>query len=1056
MAWASEFGIEAHSFLAKTTATTPLEIITPSKPQETFNRQIDVAGIEAASPVTQAGAHPDATVSFTLNHNGTGIEAAPEAGEAKDVRVDLPPGLMGDPEAVPACGREAFQRSAFTSGEPTPLSDGCPPASQVGVAMLALHYSARPRTAPVYRIVTAPGYPASFGIPVAGFGIILNASVLSEGDYGLAVDVTDVAASPSLWSSTVTFWGVPTDRAHDSDRWNGETQSWGATLSSAERKPLLSNPTWCESGPLTTSVALDSWQKPGHFLPEDPFDVNYLSESPQPLGCEALSFGGPGAEASLTLQPAKHAAETPTGYEAKLTLPYNENPEGFANPTLRDATVTLPEGVVINPAGANGLGACSEQQIGYVGSGFPMPRPMHFSGAPAECPEDSKIGTVEVHTPLLNHPLKGEVYVAEQGKGNPFGSLLAIYLAVYDRETGIVVKLAGEVTPDPTTGQLTATFTDNPQLPFTELDLSFFGGPQASLRTPATCGTYTTSALLTPWSAPQTPAVTSTNSFKIDGGPNGAGCVASETQQPNSPSFEAGTVNPAAGAYSPFAMRLTRNDGSQRLKAVDVSLPPGLAGKIAGVTECPQSAIALAKSREGVLGGGALENASPACPASSLLGTATVTAGAGQAPYPVSGNVYFAGPYKGAPFSLLIVTPAVAGPYDLGTVVVRAALFIDPHTAQVSVKSDPIPSILHGIPLDIRSIGVKMTRNDFTFNPTNCEPMSVGGTVESLAGAKAAVSDRFQAAGCRALPFKPSFSVSTQAKVSRKDGASLKVMITQKPGEANLHKVDVQLPKILPSREETLKLACTAAQFESNPAACPAESKVGEAVVHTPILSSPLQGPAILVSHGGVAFPDLDLVLQGEGITIIATGHTQISKKGITYSRFETIPDAPISSMELNLPEGKYSILGAPAAKGSLCGRNLVMPTTIVGQNGAQIEELTRIKPEGCSNTLSVRGHHIKKRTLTLKIYVPTAGRLHVGGKGIRGKTRKIHGMNIVTVKVHEKRPGKLKTRVLIRFKAAGKGVKRQTKRFAVKFHAPKDRGKHHGRHRKHHGKKKG
>jgi len=963
----AEFGIESGSFLAKTHATVPM-IANITGGIKHNARMIDTGSITAAPPITQAGAHPDATARFELNLEPSG---APYD-NIKDSLVDLPPGFIGDPEAVPPCPLTAFANTAFNA-EGKPVRDGCSPVSQVGVVTLHLDQLIGVRyTSPVYRLEAPPGFPAAFGFQVFAFGVFLLPEVRSSGDYGLTMKAPNISAQDSVKGATLTFWGVPADPIHDSERWDDVTQSWGAP-SGLVAKPFIINPTWCGSGPLTTMISIDSWQEADHWLPEDRADPNYLAESPQPTGCEALRFGGPGAEASLTFQPAKHTAETPSGYEAKLTLPYNESPEGLASPTLRNTTVTLPEGVVVNPAGANGLGACSEHQIGYVGSGFPLPRPLHFTGEPAQCPEDSKIGTVEVHTPLLSHPLKGDVYVAAE-RENPFGSLLAIYLAIDDPETGIVVKLAGEVTPNPKTGQLTTTFTDNPQLPFTELDLSFFGGAQASLQTPAACGTYTTSSLLTPWSAPQTPAVTSTDSFKVQSGPGGSACVALESQQPNSPSFEAGTVNPAAGAYSPFVLHLARQDGTQRLKAIDVTLPPGLAGKIAGVEECPEAAIALAKSREVVLGAGALEQSSPSCPAGSLLGTATVTAGAGPDPYPVTGNAYFAGPYEGAPFSIVIVTPAVAGPYDLGTVVVRSALFIDAKTAQVTVKSDPIPTILQGIPLDVRSIDVDMSRSQFTFNPTSCTPMSVAGAVASAAGATAAVSDRFQVGGCRALAFKPGFHALTHATHTRAGGDYLHVLVASGQGQANIAKVHVQLPKRLPSRLSTLKLACTEAQFAANPAACPAGSFVGTATAYTPVLPVPLTGPAIFVSHGGAAFPDLDIVLQGDGVSVILTGNTFISRAGITSSTFASVPDVPVSRFDLVLPVGPHSAL---TGTGNLCSRvvtmrkrvrvrihgrlvsrtrrvrrrvrvKLTMPTTITGQNGAVIRQSTKLAVSGC------------------------------------------------------------------------------------------------------------
>jgi hypothetical protein len=974
----AEFGVEPGSFVAKVHPT--VAMLTIGGAQDEFaSREIDLAQIVGATPVTQAGAHPDASVSFVLEHTGTGV--ASKLGEVvKDVTVNTPAGLIGDPNAVPACSREAFQRTYRVSVNEEPLADGCPPASQVGVA--TVHQgggSVVARfTSAVYRITTANGKPASFGFAVDGNGIVIDPTIRSGGDYGLTVSTTDIDEEPfPLVDATVTLWGVPASPAHDAERFDNETREWGVALSSAEIKPFLSTPTWCESGSLMTSLRMDSWNEVGRFVPENPLDPNYLAQSPQPTGCEALRFGGPGAEASLTFQPAKHTADTPSGYEAQLTLPYNESPEGFANPTLRDTTVTLPGGVVLDPAGANGLGACSEQQIGYVGSGFPLPRPLRFTGEPAQCPDDSKIGTVEVHTPLLSHPLKGEVYVAAE-RENPFGSLLAIYITVYDPETGIVVKLAGKVEPDPQTGRLTATFTDNPQLPFTELDVSFFGGAQASLQTPAACGTYTTSSLLTPWSAPQTPAVTSTDTFKVQSGPGGSACVTGEAQQPNSPFFEAGTVNPAAGAYSPFALRLARQDGTQRLKAIDVTLPPGLAGKIAGIEECSDAAIAQARSREGVLGAGALEQSSPSCPAGSLLGTASVTAGAGPDPYPVTGNAYFAGPYDGAPFSVVIVTPAVAGPFDLGTVVVRSGLSIDPKTAQVTVKSDPIPSILDGVPLDVRSIDVDMSRSQFTFNPTSCAPTSVNGSVESPTGSRAAVSDRFQVGGCGSLRFRPSFSALIHARHTRKYGEYLHVVVTSGQGQANIAKVHVTLPKALPSRLSTLNHACPAATFAQDPAGCPSGSFVGTATAYTPVLSTPLTGPAIFVSHGAAGFPDLDVVLQGEGITIDLAGTTDIVK-GITTSTFASVPDVPVSRFDLVLPAGEHSAL---AAEGNLCARTvttlvkrrvhgkalyrkrrvkkrltLTMPTTITGQNDAVVEQKTKVAVQGCGG----RVRHVRR-----------------------------------------------------------------------------------------------
>jgi hypothetical protein len=507
---------------------------------------------------------------------------------------------------------------------------------------------------------------------------------------------------------------------------------------------------------------------------------------------------------------------------------------------------------------------------------------------------------------------------------------------------------------------------------FSELKLDFHGGQRAPLANPQSCGTFTTTAELEPWShtpAPGekegTPDVTLEPSFTI-GGDCGGGFA---------PSFSAGTVNPQAGAYSPFTLTLGRHDREQDLSGVEVHMPEGLIGKVAGLQQCPEAAA----------NAGTCGSVAPG----SRVGTATAAAGSGSEPYWQSGNVYLTGPYGGGPFGLSVVVPAVAGPYNLGNIVVRAAIYINPQTAQVTVRSNPLPQRVDGVSLRLKTVNVTVgEQNDFTFNPTNCDEQSIGAILAGAQGASAQVSSRFQAANCASLPFKPSFTVSSQGKTSKANGASLDVKVAEKPNEANIHKVDVQLPLALPARLTTLQKACTEAQFNTNPAGCPAASNVGTATARTPVLNSPLTGPAYLVSHGGAAFPDLDIILQGEGVTIILTGNTDI-KKGITYSKFEAVPDAPISSFELNLPEGPHSAL---AANANLCaptktktvtkrvtvrsrGRTrhvtrrvkelvpetLVMPTTITGQNGARVTQSTKISVTGCAKAR----RKAKRRTRT-------------------------------------------------------------------------------------------
>jgi hypothetical protein len=875
-----------------------------------------------------AGSHPfEYTVSFEVNQNKE-PEPAPE-GKLSEIIVALPPGMIGGPLATPRCTGAQFEGQ----------TGNCPGDTQIGVARVKL-FGLETTVTPIYNLIPPQGAPFGAGFSLIGFNSFQNAAIRTGGDYGATVSDITLPADLLIQSVKETFWGVPADSGHDSER--GQQCLNGAqpcpVAFQGAHAPFLTLPTSC-TGPLSTTATIRSVEEPGVSHSET---IKSLGQGGAPEGISGCER--PGFEPRLTSQPETTAADSPTGLHVNLHIPQSQDPEGLATANLKDTVVTLPQGLVVNPSAAAGLGACTPAQVDLHGPG------------PANCPDDSKVGTVSVHTPLVDHPLPGAVYLAKQGE-NPFDSLLALYIAVDDPITGVVVKLAGKVEPDPVTGQLRATFDENPQLPFEDFTLDFFGGPRATLTTPSTCGTFTTMSDLTPWSTPEGADAFPTDSFQIDTGANGSGCVSSESQEPHAPSFQAGTTTPLAASYSPFVLRLNREDGSQHLSALNVTMPPGLTGKLAGVAQCSDAQLAAAAAR-GNPGQGASEQASPSCPASSQVGTVMVGAGSG-APFYATGHAYLAGPYKGAPFSLAIVTPAVAGPFDLGVVVVRSALYIDPETAQVTVKSDPIPTILQGIPVDVRSIDVNINRPEFTLNPTSCEPMSVAAQAISTVGQPAAVASRFQAAGCQGLPFKPSFTASTQGKTSKLNGASLTVKVAQKPGEANIHKVALTLPLALPARLTTLQKACTEAQFAINPAGCPAASFIGAATAHTPLLATPLTGPAILVSHGGAAFPDVEFLLQGEGVQITLDGKTDI-KKGITHSRFETVPDAPIASFETVLPQGPHSAL---AANANLCTSKLAMPTQLVGQNGAPLNQTTKIAVTGCPKVLT----RAQKLALALK-----------------------------------------------------------------------------------------
>jgi hypothetical protein len=651
---------------------------------------------------------------------------------------------------------------------------------------------------------------------------------------------------------------------------------------------------------------------------------------------------------SIAVQPESSTADSPTGLAVDLKIPQQEeSPEALATADLKKATITLPAGVTVNPSAADGLQACSPAQIGIENASEPS------------CPNAAKIGSVEVDTPLLPDLLHGSVYLAQQG-ANPFGSLLAIYVTA--EADGSLIKLAGHIVADPSTGQLTTTFANNPQLPFSELKLNLFGGARAALATPQSCGSFTTMSDLMPWSAPFSgPDATPSDSFAI-----GSGCAGGFA-----PSFAAGTTNNAAGGFSPLSVTFSRSDADQELGGVKVQTPPGLLGILAGVERCPEP-----------------QAAQGTCGPNSLIGHATVAAGAGPNPVSVTGQVFLTGPYKGAPFGLSVVVPAVAGPFNLGTVVVRAAVGVDPHTAQITVTSDSLPTILEGIPLKVKTVNVTVDRSSFIFNPTDCNPLAVTGTLSSTQGASANVSSQFQAANCAALSFRPGFAVSTQAQTSKKGGASLDVKVGSGPGQANIGKVAVTLPRALPARLTTIQQACPEASFAANPASCPGGSNIGTATARTPVLTNPLTGPAYLVSHGGAAFPDVVLVLQGEGVTLDLVGSVNI-KKSITSSTFASVPDAPISSFELKLPEGPHSGLAAvvPAkAKGNLCGQNLVMPTTLTGQNGAQVKQSTRIAVTGCAKTKQ-KARPKKKHTggRTASRRRPRGERSRAGGGHRRG-----------------------------------------------------------------------
>jgi hypothetical protein len=915
------------------------------------------------TPDTQAGSHPyEMVTSFAFNaetvprlpYADSPYELRP-VGNAKDIIVTLPPGLVGDPQATAKkCTLAELDEGTWDNPD-LEFNTGCPHEAKVGELYLdTVGYGRGSYT--VNNMVPPRGVAAQLGVRTFLPEAFINLGPVAGGQYPLRAESLDIPAIAPLLRVRVALSGV--------------------VGSGESRKPFLTLPSAC-TGPLWSSISVDSYQDPGGFVGMPPEPTRNASGEPVRMtGCSKLTF-----PAAITVAPDVSDASSSSGLTVGVHVPQTAafNPDGLGESSLRDTTVALPAGVTLNPAGADGLQACSEGLAGFTG--FKELNPEFeggvqwatFSSEAIEslqpgvsfCPDGAKIGTVKIKTPLLPNALEGAVYLASQNE-NPFGSLVAMYMMVEDPISGSTVKLAGEVRLCESVGQvyggftcqapgqIITTFKNTPDLPFEDLELHFFGGERAPLSTPSRCGTYTTQASFTPWDG-NSPVETS-SAFTIDQGPNGGPCPGASL--PFNPSLTAGTTSIQAGGFSPFTMTMSRTDGDQNLQAISLRMPPGLSGLLTGVELCPEP-----QADQGT------------CGPNSLIGETIVSVGVGGKPFSVKGGrVYMTGPYGGAPFGLSIVNPAKAGPYDLeqGTpcdcVLVRAKIEVDPVTAALTITSDnsgpyKIPTILKGIPLEIQHVNVTINRPGFTFNPTNCNPMSITGSLSSTEGATSALSVPLQATNCAVLGFKPGFKVSTAGKTSRAKGASLSVKLTYPKApfgsQVNIKSVKVDLPKQLPSRLTTLQKACPAATFQANPAGCPRASIVGHAKAVTPLIPVPLEGPAYFVSHGGEAFPSLIVVLQGYGVTLDLVGTTFISKAGITSSTFKTVPDAPVGSFELTLPQGKYSAL---AANGNLCKSKLAMPTAFTAQNGAVIHQSTPITATGCA-----KKHKAKAKSKTKK-----------------------------------------------------------------------------------------
>ncbi len=957
---------------------------------------------------TQAGSHPfQLTSVVTLNTAAPGADGGPRtAGLARSIVSELPPGLVADPAPLARCGDAQFEGRSSEAVAAGYIANACPASSAVGVATLTFNEPSvaglTTVTTPIFDLEPRPGEPARFGIDVLGvISTFLQTGLRSGGDYGVTLAVRNLPEIAWFLSLKLTFWGVPGDPRHDGQRGWECLEGFGSCPASTETStpPFLTLPTSC-GAPFEGTVGGNSWGSSARAEEQaEPLAYRLHGGSGESLsldGCNQLPFAP-----EVTVAPERSAASAPAGLSVDVhvpqttTLPAEGSEPGAGEPagsSIRNMTIALPEGVRLNPSGADGLQACTGDpaalepgrmgspgdQIGFEGFQTPsgsraavftakLPEPLEQGVS--FCPNASKLGTVRIATPLLAGPLEGAMYLAspqnfkDGQRENPFGSLVAVYVVAEEPVSGVLVKLPGAISLDQKTGRLTARFEEMPQLPFEDVDLRFFGGPRAPLSTPARCGAYMTTATFEPWSAelPDVAAATveASATFHITTGP-GAGpgaspsspCPGGSAALGFAPSVSAGTAGIDAGAFSPLTVSIGREDGQQAIESVKLKLPPGLSAAIAGVAPCGE-----ARANAGT------------CGAESEIGETTISAGLGPDPLTISGGkVYLTGPYDGAPFGLAIVAPARVGPFVLQEgrpIVIRAKLEIDFQTAALTIATGPgaIPSIVEGFPLQIKHLNITIggtgPRSSFTLDPTSCAPMSIEGVVGGSEGALATAKIPFQMANCTSLPFKPKLMAITKANGEfQGHGASLHIAIAAPPGGSNLRSLKLDLPQRLPARLATVQQACPESVFDSDRAACPKASVVGSASVATPILGVPMSGPAYLVAKGSAsgararasgpeaAFPDLVLALRGGGVKIDLTGGLYVNEKNVTSATFRSLPDVPIRRLDLVLPEGPRSILAASSA---LCTKKpLKMRTSISGQNGARVKPAVRVGVEGC------------------------------------------------------------------------------------------------------------
>lgn len=916
---------------------------------------------------TQAAGHPPAGITaFKINTTG-GVPS----GIVTHVRTDVGVGVSTNPEAVAKCSFAEFGKEELPGsglfGKPA-----CKAESEIGFNSVVVFTGASDLSLPeqpVYNLVQPTGLASDFGValelPIPLTKAKLH-KVFEEEKHPLGEPTEKILEEKQYWAHTLIEGGV---------EWGAESSGTGKAdyhdyyeINVSPELPLISSRLVLE-GDIGTTGKGGFITNPSSCTGVGPQTTTTFTVTPQggppakaeyagPLGTEGckgeVPFSSVPFEPAFALHPETTQSDLPDGLTTELSLPHDPSPTGIDSSQLKTASITLPEGMTLNPAAAAGLEACTKAQIG-IGT-----------KAPIGCPNKSKIGTVALEVPTLPPgSLTGSIYLGSPNGGPITGPPYTVYLNAESAKYGVDVRLKGSVVPDENTGRLTATFSENPEQPFSSVKLTFNGGSLAPLANPLVCGTAKTETSFSPFTgtAAQSPLVTP---FTVDGNGKGGACAS-----PLPFSLSQGTVNQPpgnAGAKTSYSLNLERGEGQQYLSKVETVLPAGLVGLIPSVPLCPEPQASKGE-----------------CSPASQIGVVGVTAGSGPTPFGFSGQVYLTGPYGGAPYGLAIETSGKAGPagnptptFDLGSgpcdcVLSRGTLNVDQYTARVTATTS-LPTIVKGVPLRLRKVTVNMNRQGFLINPTNCGVLATETTLTSTFGAEQKLSSPFQVGNCKALAFKPKFGSTTSAKTSKANGASLETTINMPAGDANIKSVLVQLPKQLPSRLTTLQKACPEATFAKDPNICPPGSFVGGARANTPTLPAKLTGPAILVSHGGQAFPDLDLVMNANGVRVILVGNTNI-KNGITTTNFATPPDVPVSSITVNLPTGAHSAL---TANGNLCANKLVMPTTMAGQNGSTFKQNTTIKVKNCP--VRITGHKVVGNTAFLTVQTYSPGR--ISGKG--------------------------------------------------------------------------